>query len=266
MESPISAVASRVASTNSRRVGAERVADRVVMSAARELPVGLRVNVAGHRLVRVDHRAGLRPARIFESASVSSTTTMSQPSTRSASPAAMRTAWMSSGRRGDADVGGHRAALLRQAGHVEHAAALALEVRRHAEQRADGDHAGAADAGDQDAVGLARAPACAGSGSVGEARLGRDCALRLAQRAALHGDEARAEALDAGVILVAGRLVDRALAAELGFHRQHRQAVRLHAAVAAAFAHRSLMTTRLAGSAIMPRLRRRRFSAAQVWS
>ena len=28
----------------------------------------------------------------------------------------------------------------------------------------------------------------------------------------------------------------------------------------------SLMTTRLAGSAIVPRLRRRRFSVAQVWS
>ncbi len=37
--------------------------------------------------------------------------------------------------------------------------ALALEVRRHAEQRADGDDAGAADAGDEDAVGLVGAGA-----------------------------------------------------------------------------------------------------------
>ena len=61
--------------------------------------------------------------------------------------------------------------------------------------------------------------------------------LRLAQRAALDRDEARAEALDAGVILVARALVDRALAAELGLHRRDRHAVRLDAAVAAAFAH-----------------------------
>ena len=55
---------------------------------------------------------------------------------------------------GDADVAVHRAALLREAGHVEHADALAFEMRRHAEDRADGDDAGAADAGDDDAVGL----------------------------------------------------------------------------------------------------------------
>ena len=35
--------------------------------------------------------------------------------------------------------------------------ALAFEVRRHAEQRADGDDAGAADAGDEDAVRLVAA-------------------------------------------------------------------------------------------------------------
>ena len=47
-------------------------------------------------------------------------------------------------------------------------AALALEVRGHAEQRADGDDAGAADAGDEDAVGLARRAGSAGSGSARE--------------------------------------------------------------------------------------------------
>src|SRR6185436_4731508 len=61
-------------------------------------------------------------------------------------------------------------------------------------------------------------------------------ARALAQLAAEHADEARAEALDAGVILVAARLVDLALAAELGLERHHRDAIRLHAAVAAAFA------------------------------
>ena len=120
----------------------------------------------------------------------------------------------------------HRAALLRQAGHVEHGDALAFEMRRHAEQRADRHDAGAADAGDEDAVGLGRAPGSAGSGSGGSSSSPSSPASRLLQRAALDRDEARAEALDAGVILVAARLVDRALAAEFGLDRHDRQAVR----------------------------------------
>ena len=66
------------------------------------------------------------------------------------------------------DVGGmfrqphvaqHRAALLREAGHVEDHAGLALDMRGHAEQRADRQHAGAADAADRDVVGpLQRGP------------------------------------------------------------------------------------------------------------
>src|SRR5690606_2073492 len=45
-----------------------------------------------------------------------------------------------------------------------------------------------------------------------------------------------AETVDAGEILVAARLVDPALAAELGLRRLHRHAARLHAAIAAALA------------------------------
>jgi hypothetical protein len=47
-----------------------------------------------------------------------------------------------------------RAALLREAGLIDDADALAFEVRRHAEHAADGDDAGAADAGDDDRIGL----------------------------------------------------------------------------------------------------------------
>src|SRR5262252_6026172 len=60
--------------------------------------------------------------------------------------------------------------------------------------------------------------------------------LRLPETSSLDCDEARAEAVDAGVVLVARRLVDGALAAELGFNRCHRHAVRFDPAVAAAFA------------------------------
>ncbi len=60
--------------------------------------------------------------------------------------------------------------------------------------------------------------------------------LRLAQRPAGHGDEARAVAFDAREVLVAARLVDAALAAELGLDRLDRDAVALHRAIAAALA------------------------------
>src|SRR5690606_7437532 len=59
--------------------------------------------------------------------------------------------------------------------------------------------------------------------------------LGLAQGAAFDGDEARAEAGQTGKVLVAGRLVDFALAPEFGFHRNHGHAVGFAATVAAAF-------------------------------
>src|SRR3982751_5443827 len=59
----------------------------------------------------------------------------------------------------------------------------------------------------------------------------------LAQRSARDADEAGTEAPRARVVLVAARLVDLALPAEVGFMRQHRHAIALHAAIAAAFAN-----------------------------
>src|SRR6266576_863878 len=50
----------------------------------------------------------------------------------------------------------------------------------------------------------------------------------------MHRHEARAEAVDAGEVLVAVALVDLALAAELGLERLHRHAIALVGAVAAA--------------------------------
>ncbi len=136
---------------------------------------------------------------------------------------------------GDADMGGDRAALLGQAGLVEHAGTLAFQVPGHAQQRADGHHAGAADAGDQDVPRLLERAAEGRRGQVVE-QAAALAARALAQRAAVHGDEAGAETGGAGIILVAVGLVDIALAPELGFLRQHRHAEALLAAVAAAFA------------------------------
>ena len=116
--------------------------------------------------------------------------------------------------------------------------ALAFEMRRHADQRADRDDAGAADAGDQNAVGLGDVRGSAVGGSGGSSSSAEIAGLRASGSAPpCDGDEARAEALEAGEILVAARLVDGALAAELGLDRLHRDAVRLLRAIAAALAH-----------------------------
>ena len=147
------------------------------------------------------------------------------------------------------------AALLGEAGHVDHAAALAFQMGRHAEDRADGHNAGAADAGDDHAV----IPVEHGHG-----RLGQGC---VAERAgfgpggsslfrlrALHGDEGGAEAGGAGEILVAVRLVDLTLSAELGLQRLHRDAIGLHAAVAAALADQLVDDDALVGIGVVAAL------------
>src|SRR5690606_19697019 len=68
-------------------------------------------------------------------------------------------------------------------------------------------------------------------------RIGRTgYAGRLPQLAAMDSDEGRAEAVEAGEILIAGGLVDAPFAAELGLDRLHGDAVRLDPAIAAALA------------------------------
>ena len=138
------------------------------------------------------------------------------------------------GRIGDADMAVDRAALLRQAGHIDDADALAFQMRGHAENAADGNDAGAADTGDDDAVGVvdqrhAWAWQCRPVAGFGNA-------FALLELGAVHGHERRAETVDAGIVLVAARLIDGALAAPFGHQRLHRHAIRFHAAVAAAFA------------------------------
>src|SRR5690606_17217745 len=135
----------------------------------------------------------------------------------------------------EAQMRRHRAALLRHASHVEGGAALAFQMRGHGEDGADGDDAGAADAGDEHVP----RPGERERRRLGDRPLGNSAridVLRPARLHALDGDEGRAEALDAGKVLVARRLVDAALAAELGLDRGDGEAVRLLRAVAAALA------------------------------
>ena len=136
----------------------------------------------------------------------------------------------------DADVAGDGAILLGETRLVEDRGPLALEPCRRAEQRAEGDDPGAADACEQDAVRLG-AGGASGLRQRGDRLLGSAGRCARAPAPSLDQHEAGAKTLDAGEILVAGGLVDRPLAPEFGLQRHDREAVRLHAAIAAALAH-----------------------------
>src|SRR5690606_1479861 len=119
-------------------------------------------------------------------------------------------------------------------------------VRSHAENGADGDHTGAAHSGDQNAVDAFIQRRTGGLGQYGE-QISLALTLGLAQRAAQHRDEARAEALHAGEILVARRLIYPALAAQRGLAPLHRHSLRLLAAIGAAIAHLIVVQYALCG-------------------
>ena len=116
--------------------------------------------------------------------------------------------------------------------------------------RAGGDHTRPADAREVDAV-----PPFAHRGNGGRREVARGKRRRHRRRGRRggasrpapdpplprgrhHRDEGRAVALQTRVVLVAGGVVDATLLAELRRHGYDREAVALHRAVAAAFAHR----------------------------
>src|ERR1022692_859769 len=122
---------------------------------------------------------------------------------------------------------------------------MAFEMRRHGDDSADRDDAGATDAGDEQVVRAGPCMRCRPRQLGDERRETRRASPReraraLLQRAADDADKARAKALSAGIVLVATRLVDLALATERRLGRQDGDAVRLHRAVAAAFADLSV--------------------------
>ena len=118
--------------------------------------------------------------------------------------------------------------------------ALALDVRCHAQELADGDHAGAAHTGHHQApYAVNRGGQVGDSGFWNVVVLAWRCQRRrffLAQAAAFDGHKTRAKAFDAGDVFVTRALVDLALAAKVGFQRFDADAIALCAAVAAAFA------------------------------
>ena len=141
----------------------------------------------------------------------------------------------------DAQVADDRTGLLRQPGLVEATHGAPAEHRRRAEDLADRDHAGAADAGQADDELVGRH----GGHRIGQA-VGRVADRRPGGRrrrgtgcsAAVDGHEGerRAVTLETGHVEVAARLVDAGLAAVVRHHRLHGEAVALVAAVPAALA------------------------------
>src|ERR1700683_3754209 len=124
-------------------------------------------------------------------------------------------------------------------------------MRGHAEDGAERDDAGTADAGDDDRIGPVAdfAPDRLGTWRR-DFRFGDD----LLWPGAMYGDERRAEAVGAGEILVAARLVDDPLAAKLRLQRLHRHAIGFDAAVAATLADEFVDEDALVGIGIFAAL------------
>ncbi len=91
-----------------------------------------------------------------------------------------------------ADMRDDRAALLRQARDLQHHGGLLVQMRRHADDAADGQHTRPADAGDRDVERRVQGPRHRRLRQV----VGLECdAFAFARLHALDGDEGGAEAL-----------------------------------------------------------------------
>ena len=117
---------------------------------------------------------------------------------------------------GHAHVADHRAKLLGQAGLVQRCTTLAFHVGGHGHQRSDSQYTGTADAGNDSAPGLIQVRKGGLRQRIKHRAVAAVAAALLDQLTTVHGDKAGAEALHTAEILVAGALVDLALAAQVG--------------------------------------------------
>jgi hypothetical protein len=165
---------------------------------------------------------------------------------------------------GNAQMGEHGAVLLRQTRHVERRDAFAVEMRGHADQRAEGDHAHAADTGDQQVVGLAGARQ-GGAGSSGQSprsaaatpffRLPPSMLTKLGQKP-LRQEKSWLQA-DWSICRLLPKAVSTGVTdRQLDCTEQSPQPSQTA----------SLMNTRWSTGGSLPRLRRRRASVAHIWS
>ena len=202
-------------------LGAAQVGDAVAQRIARDAQVRVTGKGAGHLLVGVDQRAGA--ARLDQRQhlgagagdQVGAEDQVGMTGPEAGDVERLRGV-------GDLQVAVDGAEFLRQTGVVERADRFAFHMGGGAEQRVDRHHPGSSDAPHQHGVGFAGVRQFRvrqiDEQSVVEVR---PAARPLAQPAAVDGDKAGTEAVDARVVLVAGGLVDGALAAEFGLLGQH---------------------------------------------
>ena len=138
---------------------------------------------------------------------------------------------------GNLDVTPGGTALLRQASRVLGNHAFALQMGRHAQERANRNDTCTTHATHHNAPGVISRRQRWHRDLTKCVQLALLSLGRLLELSTLYGHEARAEAFNAAEILVATILVNGALAAKFGFQRFHAQAVGLHAAIAATFAY-----------------------------
>ncbi len=217
-----------------RLVGTDGINDRLLHRLGREHGIRVAREFCGWRLLTVDHRMGDLAVELGDCVGpCGNQQVATQQKVRLASGNAHREQVFLT--RSNADMADHRAELLRQPGLVQHAATLAFQVGGITEHRPDRGHASPADPGQQ----YIERPLQRWQQRLRQTSECRDLFghNRLTQFAAMHGDEARAETLDAAEILVAGTLVDFPLAALSGFLGQHRQTTGFDPAITTAFAH-----------------------------
>ena len=244
-----------------RQPGPGRVDDRLTQLAGGQVQVGRTGEVAGGRDLKVDDRRGDALAHGGDRVGArrhDDVASQHQPSCAGGDP---RCADFVLGRR-DLEEREDGTALLGQADHVERGDALALEMGGHAQEGRDGDHARTADAGDDDAVGTVQH---------------RQRRLRQHRETGRRRRPSRGAAGRPLTVTKLGqnplRQVKSLLQADWSIRRLRPNSVSTgwtarqldcDAAVAAALAHQLVDHGALVGSGKTPRLRRRRFSAAQV--
>ena len=184
--------ASSDASNRSSRSRKTRL-QRHFQTVDRHLELGVLGEFAGDDLVAVHNRAGLAGGGQAQGLGAGADHQV-------AADQRMRLAGGDADRRdvlgvvGNPAVDMHRAALLGEAGHFHQPGALAVDLRRLRQHRADGHNAGAADAGDHHVMGAA---------DLRQHRLGQMRQVHvggcfLADLGAFDGHEGRAEAVEAG--------------------------------------------------------------------
>ena len=263
MASPMSAVAISRCFDEMALGRASPICDRLHDAPHRQRVVRIVGEGAGIGLVAVDEDRGVRRGSMAASALADPATTASPPMRRSAPPAAMRTALIASGREAMRTWLVTGPPFCASPVMSTTAAALPSRCAAIASTAADGDDPGAADAGEKDGVGAVerrqgrrigtahRLPVPARS-PCGTA----PCTVTKLGQKPLRQEKSLLQADWSMTRLRPNSVSSGWIATQFDWTPQSPQPSQTS----------SLMSTRWLGAGSVPRFRRRRISAAQVWS